>query len=66
MATKEDLSRLEGRVERIETTMATKEDLSKLGDEMKTMESRIDGKMTAMESRLVEAMKTLFQQRFGE
>jgi uncharacterized coiled-coil protein SlyX len=47
------------RLDRIEATMATKEDLSKL-------ESRMDDKMSAMESRLIEAMKTLFQQRSGE
>jgi uncharacterized coiled-coil protein SlyX len=46
-------------LDRIEATMATKEDLSKL-------EVRIDDKMSAMESRLIEAMKTLFQQRSGE
>jgi hypothetical protein len=40
-------------------TMATKDDL-------RTLHARIDDKMTAMESRLIEAMKSLLQQKSSE
>jgi ElaB/YqjD/DUF883 family membrane-anchored ribosome-binding protein len=55
----EQEQKLEARLDNIEATMATKEDLSKL-------EARIDDKMAAMEARLIDAMKMLFQQRLSE
>ncbi|MGQ9630764.1 MAG: hypothetical protein ACUVXI_10710, partial [bacterium] len=44
MATKEDLTRLEGRVVRIETTMATREDLLRLENHLMGMEGRLTRK----------------------
>jgi hypothetical protein len=50
---------LDSNIEAVKATMATKEDLSKL-------EARIDDKLAAMETRLLDAMKQLLPQRQSE
>lgn len=56
MAAKEDLSKLEARIERIEATMTTKDDIA-------AMESRINANIATMKEDLLDAIKQLWQQK---
>jgi uncharacterized coiled-coil protein SlyX len=49
-------------------TVANKEDLEPLAtkDDISRLEARIDDKMTAMETRIIDTFKQLLQQKSGE